>query len=308
MCVLKNTATGALLALGAPLGYFVYSFFILNPENISFFSWIHSLFSHQWPLLVYLTFPTMAAFSWFGYFHGVREIKLAFKTRQMEEFLHVAAHDIRSPLSIITEAASLLGDPLLGSLNTKQLDIANMIHGQTTLMLELLEELLDIHKMELGKYRLDRKPCELIPLVEKAIAEISLLIDKKKVKIETVFEVPQAMTVSIDSFRIRQVIRNLINNAIKYTPEQGTIQIQILSTRKHEIEIIITNDGSSIPREKLSVIFNKFEQARDRDHKLGYGLGLSICKNIIELHKGKIWAENLAPSGVAFHISLSRIP
>jgi signal transduction histidine kinase len=304
--ILKAIVTGAFLGLGAPLGYLLCSYFLLPHEQMGLIAWSFNVIDRQTGLMVYLSVPTITVFSLFGAYHGIQETKLAFKNDQMQHFLNVAAHDIRSPLTVVKEGVSQIKDGVLGPINQDQKEFSQMVSDQAEVMQELLTELLDLNKMEVGKYQLDRKPVEVVRLLRKAVHEMTALFSKKQGLLALSYEVPDDMLVVLDQFRMRQVIRNIIGNAIRYSPKDSVIRIHCSKTSKNEIEITVTNHGSHIPEEKLNLIFDKFAQARDRDQKLGVGLGLSICKNIVELHNGKIWAVNIDPSGVRFHIRLPK--
>lgn len=304
--VLKAMAAGALLGLGAPAGYLLFSFLVLNPDHLGLFSWSAFVLSQQSLLMAYLTFPTVTVFSLFGWYHGRQESRLAAKTHQMEHFLAVASHDIRSPLAVVQQAADLLQGEVQGPLNPGQKAMAEMIGHQSKLMTELVQELLDLHQMEAGEYQLRLEWILIIPLIEKAAEEMRLLTAQKSGALKIVTDLPHETKVLADSFKLRQVIRNLIDNAVKHLREGGKILIYIMENADKELEIAVHNEGECIKEEKLPFIFDKFVRAEDCDRPLGYGLGLSICKDIVDLHHGKIWAENVRPSGVCFHIRLPK--
>ena len=301
---MKAVWMGALLSLGAPAGYLLFSFALLNREQLGLLAWAGFVLSHQRALMVYLTVPTLVAFSVFGYYHGRQEAQLAFKTEQMEHFLHIAAHDIRSPLAAIQEAASLLKDKIPGEINQDQQNMIQTILRQIAVVRELTDELLDIHKMEAGYTKLLKERAEVIPLLERSVEEMGLLVRQKSATVTIKSDLTEKNELELDLFRMRQVFRNIIQNAIRYVPEGGTIAVRVFRNGAGEIEITISNNGPHIPEEKLTKIFDKFEQAEDRDQRLGAGLGLSIAKRIVELHGGKISAENVNPTGVRFRIQI----
>lgn len=299
--VLKAVAVGALLGLGAPAGYLLFSFLFFNPERLGLFSWCLAVLNEDPFLLAYLTFPTVTVFSLFGLYHGIQESRLATKTHQMEHFLAVASHDIRSPLAVVQKAAELLQEETPGSLNPGQRAVAEMIERQSQVMTDLVEELLDLHQMEAGEYELRLEWIEIIPLIEKAAEEMRILAAQKSGELQVVTDLPRETRLLADSFKLRQVIRNLIDNALKHLRKGGKILIYIMENAAKELEIAVHNEGECIKEEKLPFIFDKFVRAEDPDRPLGYGLGLSICKDIVDLHHGRIWAENVRPSGVCFH-------
>ena len=301
-----NSTLGFVLGLGAPLGYILFSFFFLNLEGLSLESWIQTLWHQQFLLLVYLTLPTLFVFSTFGYLLGLQTKKLALKTIQMEEFLHIAAHDIRSPLNIMKQAIFFIKDGIAGPVSEKQLELLNMLNRQTEIMNELMTELLDLHKMETGKFEIDLQQIPLFPLIKKAIDEMDLFVRQAKSSINLICEIDKESSFFMDAFRIRQLFRNLISNATKHVPSDGKIEIRIFQKKSNAIEVTLFNEGPLIPEDKLLVIFDKFVQVKDRTQKLGVGLGLAICKQVMDLHHGKIWVENVKSSGVCFHLIFPR--
>ncbi len=302
----QTAMIGAFLGLGAPCGYLLYSFVLLNPSELSFTDWIPFVLHNQGILLTYLTIPTIIVFAIFGYYNGLQKQRLALKKQQMEEFLHIATHDIRSPLVVMKKGTELLRDQTTGLLSAKQARIVQMLHNQSDVMSNLVTELLDIHKMESKQYHLELIPTQLIPLIKKAIEEMTLSIEDKSGSVKLTADVPEELTVLVDSFRFRQVMRNLLSNAVRHMPEEGIIDIHIFENSPGELEITLSNDGPTIPEEKLAVIFDKFAQAQTYSQPLGIGLGLAICKNIVALHCGRIWVENIDRAGVRFHISLPK--
>ena len=300
----KAAAVGALLGLGAPVGYFLVSFLWLNPGHLHLTACVLTVWKKEFPLLLYLTFPTVTVFSLFGLYHGWQEARLAVKTHQMEHFLAVASHDIRNPLTVIHQAADLLDSETKGILSQAQRSLLNMMNHQVGVVVNLVEGLLDLYRMESGAYTLCLERTPLTPLVEKGTKEMELLVNQKSGSVKIVSDFRSDESVFVDVFKFRQVIRNLLDNAIRHMPEKGTILIRLLKNPKEELEVTVQNEGKSIPEERLPFIFNKFAQAKLHDQRLGYGLGLSICKDIVMLHRGRIWAENIKPSGVCFHVCL----
>lgn len=299
--------TGMLLGLGAPAGYFIYSYFLIDPQHLSFLALCIDILQNQTKLVLYLTVPTMAVFALFGLFHGRLEAKLSSQTEQMDHFLHVAAHDIRTPLTLIRGGVHQILHGHKDNLSSENQEYVELVYRQTEVMRELIDELLDIYRIESGTIQLEKKPVDIKETVNKSIQEMELLINRKKVKIKTVFNLPDTFLVEADSFRLRQLFRNLLGNALKFSPEQGEIEIKVEPSGSSRLELQITNHGPNIPEEKLPYIFNRFFQAKAAHQELGTGLGLSICRDIAELHKGKIWAENChQPQGVAFHLVLPR--
>lgn len=303
---LRNALLGALLGLGAPLGYLFYSFFLFNIESLSFLLWSKEVFENQQPLLLYLTLPTIMVFAGFGFYHGCLEKRLSTATEQMDQFIHIAAHDIRSPLTVIEGGVAQLLKSETDPLNENQQESLQLVARQTEVMSGLLTELLDIHRIEEGHFHLKKKEVAIVPLVEKTVDEMRLFLERKEAQCDLIIELNREKRIQIDSFRIKQVLRNLLSNAFKHISEHGKIEVRVALTEEKQVLLSVLNDGPKIPNDKIESIFNKFIQAQIPSRHLGVGLGLSICKYIVELHGGSIWAENLTPTGVGFYVILEK--
>lgn len=301
----KRLCLSGLLATGAPAGYLVYSYFLFNPASLDFINWVRYLLTEEQILLLYLTIPTMVVFLLFGYWNAKNEDAIQVQHDQMEELLHIAAHDIRSPLAVIrTAAESVQEDP--HPISGRQERFINMIKQETMIIHELVELLLDIHRMEVGEYMLQKQRTNIKELIQQSVEEMRLLAEEKAGKINLKSHIPDDTMLNVDQFRIWQVMRNILNNGIRYIPEGGEINVELKKEGSDDLEIMIQNNGPHIPSDRLNEVFDKYFQVHLHDRALGAGLGLSICKNIMELHGGKIWAENLEPTGVAFHCRLPK--
>ncbi len=302
--VFRTCLFGALLGLGAPAGYLIYSYLLLNTEQPDFFSWCDFVFQNQMELLFYMTVPTMLVFALFGYYHGKQENELATKTEQMDQFLHIAAHDIRSPITVIKGGIQQMQEGMHGALAPQQQEYLKMVSRQTEVMLELITELLDIYKMESGKFLLEKQSIAVVPLVQKAIDEMKLFAKEKKVTIDLEVAVDLQRSLYADPFRIRQMLRNLLSNGVKHVPDKGKIKMRVGVGKDKRLLLSLWNNGPHIPEDKIRSIFDKFTQAKIAHQKFGVGLGLSICQQIVALHHGSIWAQNSADGGVTFFVSL----
>lgn len=300
--VKRSALAGALLGFGAPLGYWIYSYFLMNPDRTSLLSWGVSLWQNEIHVLLYLTFSTILVFFLFGAFLGNQINKIGFKNQQMEHFLHIAAHDIKSPLTAVNEGTALLREGLLGKLTPEQLPIVDAIYRASASISELVTELLDIHKMEALRYKIHAERVSLISLIERSAEEMHLIITAKKGRLLIERSDAVQSELFLDNFRMRQVFRNLLSNAAKKLTAGGQIEITAKKLPAGGLALRFFNDGPVIPHDKLLNIFDKFSQADSSDQRLGTGLGLAICKNIMELHGGTIAAENIPNKGVAFNL------
>ena len=166
---------------------------------------------------------------------------------------------------------------------------------------------MDITALEAGKMRLKKRNIDLLPLIQQAVKNTKILADRKGVKI-AIDAKTQDTTIFADEARIIQVLVNLIDNAVKFTPQGGQIDIHVHTedlTRK-SLRVAVKDTGIGIPEEKMRLIFERFEQAHDPmiGNQSGTGLGLTIVKEIVGLHSGKVWVESEENKGSTFYFTL----
>jgi two-component system, NtrC family, sensor histidine kinase GlrK len=216
------------------------------------------------------------------------------------DFFNSISHELRTPLSAIKMGLQLLKGGMDRVSKEDQKTILETIDKENNRVIDLVNSLLDLSKMEAGMmtFNLERK--EVAPLITRVVEEIGPLIRAKQIILET--KIPGKLpSIKMDSERILQVLRNLIGNALKFTPAGGRVVISALS-RDPEIEISVADTGPGIPEENLKTIFEKFRQLTTKDSPLirGTGLGLAIARQIITSHGGKIWAESELGRGSTF--------
>ena len=227
--------------------------------------------------------------------------------RAKSEFLTNMSHELRTPLH------GLLSFSELGKSRAHELDSDTVeryfenifISGKR--LLALINDLLDISKLDAGKYRLEFDKCKIDSLWHQATRELESLASNRGIK----FELQNTASESVcfcDYRRIQQVVSNILSNAIKFSPDNSTIRCQIESVRLEEnsdisdaLQVTIIDEGEGVSNENLEYIFEKFTQVTAPDNAIqGTGLGLALCREILDLHKGKIWAENNSESGMRF--------
>jgi two-component system sensor histidine kinase GlrK len=230
--------------------------------------------------------------------------KLSKVDKLKSDFFSTMSHELRTPLASIKEGIGLLGEEVSGAMPDKQRRLLTIITEETNRLIGLVNALLDIAKMEAGMmtYRFNHE--SLVPLIHKAVQEIAPLTEAKKIKIwlETNDELP---FIKLDIERMLQALRNLIGNAVKFTPEHG--QITVSAYRESRGIIFSVKDtGPGIHRENLHAIFEKFHQppVKTSEWMKGTGLGLAIVKNIIVAHGGEVWAESELGQGSTFFVLL----
>lgn len=225
------------------------------------------------------------------------------------EFISVVSHEIRTPLTSMKNAVDLILEGTAGAINENQRRFLSMAYRNINRLSDIINGHLDISKIESGTIKMELKPLDLGISFNMAIASLTSETKEKSISIHN--EVPSDLPqVYGDSNRLEQIFINLLNNAIKYTPEGGRIYI---SAKEYElddnfIEVSVTDTGIGINPYKLEKIFDKFYQVENsitRETK-GTGLGLSIVKGLVELQRGKIWVESEKGKGSKFTFTLPK--
>ena len=226
--------------------------------------------------------------------------KLSELDKMKSDFFSSVTHELRTPLSTIKMGIVLLKEGVEGPLTEGQRGLIKVLEKETHLLIDLVNSLLDLSKMEAGMMRFQLEPKNIAPLIDQTVEEIGPLVEAKKINLEVL--VKEALpTIKMDSERILQALRNIIGNAVKFTPEKGRVRV---SARRadHGVEVSMADTGPGIPAGDLITIFEKFQQAnKEGSHPVkGTGLGLAIAKQIITHHGGKIWAESELGHGSTF--------
>jgi len=229
--------------------------------------------------------------------------------RAKSEFLANISHELRTPMHAILSFSDF-GLTKADSADRNKLHrYFENINTSGTRLLGLLNELLDLAKLEAGKTKLDILRNNLNDIFLDITKEFEALAIKKKLRIQCHFE-KQETTAYFDALRITQVIRNLTANAIKFSPINSVIELRIesssISSNNKTVPAImlsVHDQGIGIPDDEIDTVFDKFIQSSStKTGAGGTGLGLSICREIIALHKGTIWAENNPGTGVCFFV------
>lgn len=220
------------------------------------------------------------------------------------QFLAIAAHDLRNPLDVILSYSEFLLDETELVLNKEHYEFLSIIHTSSQFMLQLVNDLLDISTIEAGKLELNLQPSDLIALATHNITLNNVLAKKKGLYI--VFDyAPDLPTMLIDPGKINQVLNNLISNAIKYSHPDSRIEISITHVGEY-ITITIKDYGKGIPEDALGKLFKPFGRLSTAGTagEKSVGLGLAICHKIIQAHQGKIWVESKQEAGSTFYVAL----
>lgn len=219
------------------------------------------------------------------------------------QFLGMAAHDLRNPLHVISTYSEFLLDDLSSILDSEQVDFLTTIHDQSQFMARLINDLLDVATIESGKLQLDLQPVDLIKLTENNLVRNRLIAARKKITL--LLETSPIHPLLLDPTKIEQVLDNLITNAIKFSPTGSKVTIRVQSTEK-EVLLIVQDEGQGIPADEVKKLFKPFQRTsvKSTAGEKSTGLGLAIVKRIIEEHGGKIWLKSQVGLGSTFFISL----
>jgi signal transduction histidine kinase len=223
---------------------------------------------------------------------------------EKNRFLGMAAHDLRNPLASIRGLAEFLRDGVVGPLTPEQIDLIKTIHEASQGMLDLVNELLDVATIESGELKLSLESHNLTELIEKNIYLANIEAAKKHTKI--VFAAPgRAVLLPIDAGKINQVIANLLSNALKYSPAGSTITVE-LHPGKGTWAFSVKDQGPGIPENERDKLFKDFGRlsVKTTGGEKSTGLGLAICRKIVDAHHGTITAENLPKRGCEFRVTL----
>jgi|CXWL01.1.fsa_nt_gi PAS domain S-box-containing protein len=234
---------------------------------------------------------------------ALEEIK---KTDELKnEFASMITHELKTPLTPIRGYCEILKDESFGVLNNDQKDFVNTIEQNATRLERLIGDVLDVQKLDMGKMTFTKKNLDVDEFLKNIEKDLAPLLKEK----EIYFSVPDNVKINIytDKFRLQEIFENLIRNSIDFVPHKGKIDIIVQNNEKTVI-FSVGDNGVGIPREKQSNIFKKFFQgdtSQTRKHG-GTGLGLVVCKGLIEGLGGKIWFNSQEGLGTTFYFSMPK--
>ncbi|MBD2308119.1 PAS domain S-box protein [Chroococcidiopsis sp. FACHB-1243] len=244
--------------------------------------------------------------------------------RMKDEFVSVVSHELRTPLTSIHGALNLLSSGLIDAHSDRGRRVIDIASEGADRLVRLVNDILELERLESGKISLLQRSCNAADLLEKATDLMQVMANRAKV---TLSVYSQDIQLNVDGDRIIQVLTNLLGNAIKFSPEGSTVELSIeaieggenseFGIRNSELNsasaALLTNilftvkdRGRGIPEDKIESIFERFHQvdASDSRKKGGTGLGLAICRSIIQQHGGRIWAESVLGEGSRFYFTL----
>jgi signal transduction histidine kinase len=230
------------------------------------------------------------------------------KLRELEmlrdNLMHMIVHDLRSPITVISGACDAVMMMDKDRLSSTQQEFITMAQNSCRDLIEMVSSLLDVSRMEAGEMPLNRVPCNIRDIAQKAADSVAVLAQGKKLTIQVGGD---SAGVAVDRDIMHRVFVNLLGNAIKFSPEGGTIGIAISSTGK-TVRATVTDQGRGVPPEYHKKIFEKFGQvaSRQENKKYSTGLGLTFCKLAVEAHGGQIGVESTVGQGSTFWFTIPK--
>jgi len=226
--------------------------------------------------------------------------KLKTVDKMKSDFISTMAHELRTPLTSIKEGTSLLMEGVGGGITETQKKLLKIISVESHRLIDLVNASLDLSKIEAGMMAFNFTPAQISPLLQRVVAEVRPWAMAKGVRME-IHDPPGLPLVPMDTERILQVLRNLLGNAIKFTPDGGTVSV-LARYEEKKVYITVRDTGIGISRDNLTDIFEKYRQggSRQADDIKGTGLGLAIVKHIVAAHGGNVWAESDPGQGSSF--------
>jgi PAS domain S-box-containing protein len=227
--------------------------------------------------------------------------------RMKDEFISVVSHELRTPLAAIQGGLNLLSSKLIPAQSDKGRRIIDIAAENIDSLVLLVNDILEVERLESGKIRLSKRPCDAGDLIIKAQQLMEIMSKRAGITLQVL---PRSFTFEADPDRIIQVLTNLLGNAIKFSTRGSTVWASVEQyAQEDSILFTVKDQGRGIPLENLESIFERFQQVDASDSRKmgGTGLGLAICRSIVQQHGGKLWVESIVGEGSSFMFSLPRL-
>ncbi len=226
--------------------------------------------------------------------------------RMKDEFVSIVSHELRTPLTSIRGSLGLLEGGVAGELPEKARELTRIARTNTDRLVRLINDILDLEKMESGRLELRRRPLHLGETAHAVVRELQPLATQAGVVLAV--EVTEPVMVSADADRLHQVVTNLVSNAIKFSPEGGHVTLEVQPAAAGRCRFSVRDQGPGIAARDMPRLFKKFSQldASTRRSRMGSGLGLVISKSIVDAHGGRVWVQSEVGEGSTFLVDLPR--
>lgn len=241
-----------------------------------------------------------------GHFIILRNIT-EFKERDTAKthFIATVSHELKTPLSSIKLSLQLLENAHIGSLNPEKLELVTNIREDSDRLLRITGELLDLSQVETGNIRLNTTSCPVSEIIQLAIDAVKTPLDQQHIQLQVIQPDP-TLSILVDPDKTVWVLLNFLTNAIRYTPESGTILLEVRSDANHTVRFAVSDQGPGIAPRYQDKIFDRYFRIPEHNHT-GTGLGLSISKEFIEAQQGRIGVESTPDSGSTFFFHLPAV-
>ncbi len=226
-------------------------------------------------------------------------------SKYKQEVLAMVSHDLRSPLMSVQVSLALLKSGALGDLPDGASKEAAVAEKNASRLIKMINDLLDIERLESGRFELELKQGDLVEIIDRAVANIDALARARNITLKTPDE---SVSADFDADRMEQVFTNILTNAIKFSPEDGEVSVSV-EKGENSVEVRIADRGPGVPAEKRETIFERFRQTgSDREaEKGGSGLGLAIVRALVIEHRGTISVEDNPGGGSVFVVRVPRV-
>jgi signal transduction histidine kinase len=226
------------------------------------------------------------------------------KSEEIQYFYHTLSHELKTPLTSAREFVSIVMDGLAGDLNPTQTEYLRIAKESCTQLALYINDLLDATRLETGKLHVELKPVSLPAIIQRALAIIRPAATAKRIGLNEEIDPELVDGVMVDENRILQILTNLLNNAIKFTPPDGHIAVKLSPDPKssERVQISVTDTGCGIAPDELDRVFDRLYQVKAGNvtSEGGIGLGLYLCHELVALHGGEIWVESEMGKGSTF--------
>jgi signal transduction histidine kinase len=238
-------------------------------------------------------------------FHEIEDKshQLEAASQHKSEFLANMSHELRTPLNAIIGFSEVLGERLFGELNEKQEEYLKDIHASGQHLLSLINDILDLSKIEAGRMELEVAEFHLPQAIENALVLVRERALRRGITLEQSID-PRLGEIQGDERKVKQVLLNLLSNAIKFTPDGGRIDVRAIAV-DGSVQVSVSDTGVGIAPEDQGAIFEEFRQVGTADKKVeGTGLGLALSRRFVELHGGRIWVKSQIGAGSTFTFTI----